>query len=769
MAFHLNPETKPQVTRFVLIALIFVGVQIAALAVGYTAVAVIDSIRAYASGESFYAKGQKEAVLSLHRYVRTGDEKYYDAFRIAIAAPIGDRLAREALQKSPSYDYTAAFNGFRQGKNDPADLPGLIQLFVWAHYWGPFAKAVDDWVHGDALTAKLSNFGDDLHKMIRGGTLTEAARETTLQQVDLIDDDLTQLEESFSNHMGEAARTATNLVVIGLGVSSILLWSIGVAFAWRTFRRGIEASSRLTASEQRFKHFAEVASDWFWETDQDTRIVYLSERFTPATGARADDFIGRPALDTLKPMAEGETRQQQVADLAARKIFRGWIYRGLLPDGRETYWKVSGTPVYGPSGTFIGYRGTGTDITEEVVNQTILAKAKEQAEAANTAKNEFLANMSHELRTPLNSILGFAQLLGLNAKEPLTQRQSRQISQIERSGSHLLALIEDILDFSKIETGNIKLSLERVQLPPVIEQVRASLQILADEAQIALTIVMPNDLPAVRADRVRLMQVLMNLGSNAIKYNTEGGQVRVIVEAVGLDRVRLSVVDTGPGIAEDRQAELFQPFNRLGAETGPIQGSGIGLSIVKKLVDLMSGTIAVHSAKGTGTTFAVELPAILGSESRLRRNPEAASEKRTRDRIGGFQMLYIEDNPSNIRLMEELIESVGNITLLTAAEPRAGLDLARAHRPDIIVLDINLPGMSGFEVLRAIRAIPSLTGVPVMALSAAAMQRQIEDGLAAGFTHYLTKPIDVAEFLKAINEILANMTAVAWEDSGTGI
>lgn len=767
MPFTLNPKTRPQVRRFILIALIFVIVQIVALALGYAAVRVIDSVRAYAVGESFYAKGQKEAVLSLHRYVRTGDKHYYDAFRTAIAAPIGDRIGRTSLQRSPR-DLRTAFEGFRQGKNDPADIDDLILLFIGAQHWGPFAKAVDDWEHGDAMTAQLSDFGDDLHRMMRAGTLTAVAQETILRQVDVIDEGLTALEESFSKHMGEAARTASNLVAIGLGLSSLLLWGIGVTFAWRTFRRGIEAQLQLTDSEQRFKHFAEVASDWFWETDKDTRITYLSERFTGATGALPDTFIGRAALETLQPMAAGETRAQQVADLAARKSFRGWIYRGLLPDGREAYWRISGTPVFDAAGEFLGYRGTGTNITEEVINQTILAKAKEQAEAANNAKNEFLANMSHELRTPLNSILGFAQLLALNAKEPLTVRQTRQVSQIERSGSHLLALIEDVLDFSKIETGNVKLSLERVHLPPLIEQVRAGLQILADEAQIVFSIHCPNDLPAIRADRVRLTQVLMNLGSNAIKYNTSGGTVTLAADAFGLDRVRLSVIDTGPGIAIDRQAELFQPFNRLGAETGPIQGSGIGLSIVKKLVDLMSGTITVRSMPGQGTTFAIELPAILGGEPRGWKDRGEAASQRDAVQAGNHLMLYVEDNPSNIRLMEELVESVGNIRLLTAADPRTGLDLARANRPDVIVLDINLPGMSGFDVLRAIRATPSLSHVPVMALSAAAMPRQIEDGLSAGFTHYLTKPIDVAVFLKAVNEVLAH-TSSALQKDGAGI
>ncbi len=380
-----------------------------------------------------------------------------------------------------------------------------------------------------------------------------------------------------------------------------------------------------------------------------------------------------------------------------------------------------------------------------------IARAKEEADAANAAKSEFLSNMSHELRTPLNSILGFAQLLTMNGKEPLTVRQERQIGQIVRSGKHLLALIEDVLDLSKIETGNVRLSLERVRLQPVLEQVRAELQILAGEAGIALEVGYPDSLPDVRADQVRLVQVLMNLGSNAIKYNRAGGNVVVAVDAAGSGHVRISVADTGPGIAPERLAELFQPFNRLGAETGPIQGSGIGLSIAKKLVELMAGSIQVESVLGAGSTFIVELPAMAEAQAAGERGSALARLPGLRP---GFSMLYVEDNPSNIRLMEELVETLGNVRLVTAADARSGLDLARARRPDLIVLDINLPGMNGLEMLAQLKAQPANAATPVMALSAAATRRQVEDGLAAGFARYLTKPLDVPLFLRSVAEVL---------------
>ncbi len=399
----------------------------------------------------------------------------------------------------------------------------------------------------------------------------------------------------------------------------------------------------------------------------------------------------------------------------------------------------------------------------EQANEDI-ARAKEQAEAANAAKSEFLSHMSHELRTPLNVILGFSQLLTLNEEEPLTARQTRQIGQIERSGKQLLALIEDVLDLSKIESGNIRLSPERVHLPPLIEQVRAGLQLLADEAKIKLNVICPEDLPAVRADRVRLTQVLMNLGNNAVKYNKAGGAVTVTTAAdrSGSGRVRILITDTGPGIAPERQVELFQPFNRLGAEAGPIQGSGIGLSIVKKLVDLMGGTVGVESTIGQGSTFVVELPAMPEGAAHVERPAESTVQRSAR---APFSMLYVEDNPSNIRLMEELVDTIGKIRLLTALDPKTGLEMARTAKPDLIVLDINLPGMSGVEMLRVLKADPATAPIPAMALSAAAMPREVEAGLAAGFTHYLTKPINVAAFMKAIDDVLPVRTG---EKSGAG-
>ena len=383
---------------------------------------------------------------------------------------------------------------------------------------------------------------------------------------------------------------------------------------------------------------------------------------------------------------------------------------------------------------------------------------RQVAEMANRAKSDFLARISHELRTPLNAVLGFAQLIEMNPKEPLTARQGRHVGQIRKSGNHLLSLIDEILDLSKIEAGTIRISIERVPLGSVFEQLRETLQPLADSAQIRLVIDLPNELPAVRADRVRLIQILMNLGTNAIKYNRRGGQITLQAHWSGGDIVRLAVIDTGVGIPRELHGDVFKPFNRLGAEEGSIEGTGIGLAISHRLTALMQGVLAFESELNQGSTFWIELPTAGPPEPLAVETHDAdaadselagldAAEKQ-------LTLLYVEDNPPNIALMQDLVDSVPNLRLLTAPNGNTGLALAHAHRPDLIVLDINLPGMNGFEVLKRLKYAQRTRAIPVVALTAAAQPNDVERGKAAGFTHYLTKPINVQEFLLAIRDNL---------------
>jgi len=385
-----------------------------------------------------------------------------------------------------------------------------------------------------------------------------------------------------------------------------------------------------------------------------------------------------------------------------------------------------------------------------------LANANEEAKSANQAKSAFLSSMSHELRTPLNAILGFAQILTSDTLPSTLEQKKEFANHILKSGRHLLTLINEILDLAKVESGTVTLSMEPVALTDILLEVRTMIEPIAAPRKVR--VLFPEASGAVvMADRTRLKQVLLNLLSNAVKYNREEGAVVVSCDHPTPERLRLSVRDTGHGLNPEQLAGLFQPFNRLGQEAGVQEGTGIGLVVTKRLVELMGGEIGVTSSPGVGSVFWIELASTAPLASALpERDPEAASAPiALPDEGEPHLVLYVEDNPANLRLVEEIVAFRRDLRLLSAPDGHLGLELARAHRPEAILMDLNLPGMSGFEVLRQLRADPETTWIPVIALTANAMPRDIERGMAAGFHRYLTKPIDIDKFTEAINSTLA--------------
>ncbi|UTY57744.1 ATP-binding protein [Massilia sp. erpn] len=379
-----------------------------------------------------------------------------------------------------------------------------------------------------------------------------------------------------------------------------------------------------------------------------------------------------------------------------------------------------------------------------------LAMAMEEAKSANQAKSAFLSSMSHELRTPLNAILGFAQIL-TSEKLPSTLAQKREFAgHILKSGRHLLTLINEILDLAKIESGAVALSLEPVALQDILQECDDMVRPLASERGIRLLFPADSRVHVV-ADRTRLKQILLNLLSNAIKYNRDGGAVVVDSSPSGPSLVRISVQDTGMGLRSEQMKLLFQPFNRLGQESGAEEGTGIGLVVTKRLVELMGGVIGATSSPGVGSMFWVELKCADPLPSLKAQGVLPASAPQAGADPPRTSVLYVEDNPANLRLIEEIIGFRPDLKLLTAPDAHLGVELARAHLPDIILMDINLPGMSGFDALAELRADPATRHIPVIALTANAMPRDVEKGLAAGFFRYLVKPINIDEFTEAIN------------------
>ncbi len=397
------------------------------------------------------------------------------------------------------------------------------------------------------------------------------------------------------------------------------------------------------------------------------------------------------------------------------------------------------------------------DLTEDMRLAEELRIAREAAEAASKAKSEFLSSMSHELRTPMNAILGFAQLLQRDKKESLSERHRERVGQILKGGEHLLRLIDDILDLSRIEAGGVSISTEPVGVVEVLAEVKATLDPIAAAQGIRVEVdALSAERPTVSADRTRLAQILMNFGSNAIKYNRPSGTVTFVVSAPRPEVVRLTVQDTGMGIPVEKQDKLFQPFQRAGQETGPIEGTGIGLVVSKRLAELMHGDVGFRSTPGAGSEFWVDMPV---HESGLRPSPLKGPRASAPARVSGERrrlVLYVEDNPANVLFMADLISTLDGIDLLTAPTAEKGVELAHARKPEVIIMDINLPGMSGLDALRALRAATETKDIPVIALTAAASPRDVERGMQAGFYRYLTKPVKVDEFLSAFEALLAS-------------
>lgn len=394
-------------------------------------------------------------------------------------------------------------------------------------------------------------------------------------------------------------------------------------------------------------------------------------------------------------------------------------------------------------------------LTEQLEMATAqLERAKSVAEKANLAKSDFLSSMSHELRTPLNAILGFAQLLESGSPPP-TPIQKGNIDQILQAGWYLLKLINQILDLAVIESGKLSLSLEPVSVSEVMHACQAMIESQAQQRNIHVTFLPVDPTWFVHADRTRIKQALLNLLSNAIKYNRAHGTIEVKCTASSTEHIRIGIKDSGAGLTAENIAHLFEPFNRLGQETGPKEGTGIGLVVTKQLVELMGGTIGVESTVGVGSEFWIELvrdtvPELAAGSPRAAELTPPSQENTT-----PRTLLYVEDNPSNLMLIAQIIERQPHMRMLSASDGNLGLALARAHLPDVILMDINLRGISGFQVLDILRADPATKHIPVLAISANAMPRDVERGLEAGFLRYLTKPIKVNEFLAALDMALA--------------
>jgi len=453
---------------------------------------------------------------------------------------------------------------------------------------------------------------------------------------------------------------------------------------------------------------------------------------------------------------------EALAFKASRGIEDKYELTYICKDGGRFPALVSITALRDGDGGIIGYLLIGTDNSVRKRIDSELNAAMAAAEKANHAKTDFLSGMSHELRTPLNAILGFAQLMESGSPSP-TPSQKRSLDQILKAGWYLLELINEVLDLALIESGKLTLSREPVSLAEVMLECRAMIEPQAHKRGIVMSFPRFDSPRFVNVDRTRIKQVLINILFNAIKYNKPEGTVTVECTEISPDRIRISVRDTGAGLTPEQVAQLFQPFNRLGREAGAEEGTGIGLVVTKRLVYLMGGSMGADSTVGSGSIFWIEIALTAAPQFAVQ---EAGREGLARppvpDNMPLRTLLYVEDNPANLELVEQLIARRPDLRLLSAADGNLGIEFARAYQPEVILMDINLPGISGIEAMKILRADPLTMHIPIIALSANAVPRDIEKALEAGFFNYLTKPIQVNHFLDALD------LALKFSQSSTG-
>ncbi|MGA2164042.1 MAG: response regulator [Solirubrobacteraceae bacterium] len=498
--------------------------------------------------------------------------------------------------------------------------------------------------------------------------------------------------------------------------------------------------------------------DALMTTDPLGIITDVNKQMEALTGCTRDELIGAPSKNYF---TDPERAEAAIKLVLREKKVTDYELTARARDGKKTEVSYNATTFYDRDRTLQGVLAIARDVTELKRNEQALqetnielASAKSAAEEANLAKSDFLSSMSHELRSPLNAILGFAQLMELASPLP-TDSQKESIAQILQAGWHLLKLINEILDLSVIESGKVSLSTESVSLAEVMSECQAMMEPQAQQLGIGMTFPRFDNPFFVSADRTRLKQIVINLLSNAIKYNKEQGTVVVDCTTSTPGFTRISVKDTGAGLSPEKLAQLFQPFNRLGQEAGGVAGTGIGLVVTKRLAELMGGVLGAESTAGEGSVFWCELISCAAPELVVE-SGEAATVDRPPVPAGARPrtLLYVEDNPANMKLVEQLIARRPDMRLLTAVNGTLGIEVARTTRPTVILMDINLPGISGVEALKVLRIDPATAHIPVVALSANAMPRDIEMGLDAGFFRYLTKPIKIKEFMDTLNTAL---------------
>ncbi len=506
-------------------------------------------------------------------------------------------------------------------------------------------------------------------------------------------------------------------------------------------------TAALETSEQSSRQIFEEAPIGMAVVNLDRRFTTVNTAFCDMMGYSEEELLSRSPLDITYP-ADVEESERLAQDLLDGTAHSSVEKRYVRKNGKVLWTTRTACVIRDEASQPRHFLVMVEDITQRKNTAVALQQAKDEADRANSAKSEFLSRMSHELRTPLNAILGFGQLL--ERQNPM-ETQRNWLGHIINAGRHLLDLINEVLDISRIEAGRLPLSLEPVCVNEALQEALDLMRPLAAERAIALSTQSCMEQGCyVLADKQRFKQVALNLLTNAVKYTPIGGSVTISYTSFGKDALRVIVTDSGAGIAPEKLSRLFTPFDRLGAEQSDVQGTGLGLALCRRLMHEMRGSIGVNSSPGHGSTFWIELPRT--EKALIKASPEkAVSSHQLEDSAAAKRtILYIEDNLSNVTLVEQILAERPEIELITAMQGQVGIDIARRQSPDLILLDLHLPDLPGSEVLAQLKAEEATRHIPVVVISADATARQIERLIDAGARDYLTKPLDVAKFFRVV-------------------
>jgi PAS domain S-box-containing protein len=527
------------------------------------------------------------------------------------------------------------------------------------------------------------------------------------------------------------------------------------------------ARNQLLDSQRRLAAIVESSDDAIFSTTLDGTITSWNRGAERLYGYRPEEAIGRP-VSILVPSELEDEVPMILGKVRGKESIEHYETRRWTKDGRMVDVSMTISPIRDADGNVLGASTIARDVSERRKAEQERESAREEADRANRAKSDFLSRMSHELRTPLNAVLGFAQLLEMDHLRP---EQKEATGEILKAGKHLLELIDEVLDISRIEAGRLRLSLEPVDAVHTVEECISLLRPQAEQEGVTLTLE-PQDAPDrsayVTADRQRLKQVMLNLISNGIKYNRQHGSVRVSIDQTEQRRrIRIDVTDTGRGIPAEQMEQLFAPFERLGAEGSNIEGTGLGLALSRPLVEAMGGAISVTSEPGTGSTFSVELAAAVDAGVLEDRDPSQGDVAATFATSTPRTILYIEDNLSNLKLVERVMSRRPGIVLMSAMQGGIGVTLARDHQPDLILLDLDLPDIRGEEVLGRLHSDPRTATLPVVVISADATSGQRRRLIDAGARDFINKPISIDRLLRIVDEYCADgQAAPSTDDQG---